>query len=166
MRPPGAPIEAVLDFGQGLVAAAPRRYNEQPSTLEQLLTAPQEASRLLEELSADEHELLARIAHRSYIDGRTQEQIAREFGLSRPKVQRLLERARGTGVVDIHIVAPSGLNLDLEGQLVDMFDLTEAIVSPSSPDPDGAARGGRQERGVVPRAPTRRRHGRRGGPRP
>lgn|GEM_PF-18043 len=102
-----------------------------------MLTVPKEASLLFEELSADEHELLARIAHRSYIDGRTQEQIAREFGLSRPKVQRLLERARGTGVVDIHIVAPSGLNLDLEGQLVDMFDLAEVIVSPSSPDPDG-----------------------------
>ena len=49
---------------------------------------------MAEELSWDDHELLARIAHRSYVDGRTQEEIAHEFGLSRPKVQRLLERAR------------------------------------------------------------------------
>ena len=50
-----------------------------------------------EDLSHDEFELLARIAHRYYVDGRTQEEIAREFGLSRPKVQRLLERARWSG---------------------------------------------------------------------
>jgi DNA-binding transcriptional regulator LsrR (DeoR family) len=39
---------------------------------------------------------------------RTQEEIAREFGLSRRKVQRLLERARWSGVVDIRIAAPPG----------------------------------------------------------
>jgi DNA-binding transcriptional regulator LsrR (DeoR family) len=89
-----------------------------------------------EDLSWDDHELLARIAHRYYIDGWTQEEIAREFGLSRPKVQRLLERARASGVVDIHIEAPAGLNLDLEKQLTDAFQLTDAIVSPGRPDAD------------------------------
>jgi DNA-binding transcriptional regulator LsrR (DeoR family) len=90
----------------------------------------------LPDLSRDDHELLARIAHRSYKDGRSQEEIAREFGLSRPKVQRLLERARSTGVVDIHIEVPAGLNLELERQLVDTFGLTDAIVSPARSDPD------------------------------
>ena len=89
-----------------------------------------------EELTWDDHELLARIAHRSYIDGRTQEEIAQEFGLSRPKVQRLLERARQSGVVDIHIEAPPGLNLELESQLADAFGLSEAIVGPGRSDPD------------------------------
>lgn len=89
-----------------------------------------------DELTWDDHELLARIAHRSYIDGHTQEQIAQEFGLSRPKVQRLLERARQAGVVDIHIEAPPGLNLELEAQLVEAFRLSDAIVSPSRADPD------------------------------
>lgn len=89
-----------------------------------------------EELTWEDHELLARIAHRSYVDGRTQEQIATEFGLSRPKVQRLLERARTAGVVDIHIEAPPGLNLDLESRLVGTFDLTDAIVSPRRPNPE------------------------------
>ena len=91
---------------------------------------------MLEDLSWDDHELLARIAHRSYKEGRTQEEIAREFGLSRPKVQRLLERARSSGVVDIHIEAPAGLNLELEKQLIDTFHLTDAIVSPGRADPD------------------------------
>ena len=74
-----------------------------------------------EELSRDEHELLARIARRSYFDGRTQGEIAGEFGLSRPKVQRLLERARSTGVVEIHIQAPAGVHIALEARLVELF---------------------------------------------
>jgi DNA-binding transcriptional regulator LsrR (DeoR family) len=88
------------------------------------------------ELTSEEHELLARIARRSYVDGQTQEQIAREFGLSRQKVQRLLERARASGVVDIHIEAPPGVNLELEGELIAAFGLTDAIVTPDRPDPE------------------------------
>jgi DNA-binding transcriptional regulator LsrR (DeoR family) len=87
-----------------------------------------------EELGWDEHELLARIAHRSYVDNRTQEEIGREFGLSRPKVQRLLERARAAGVVEFHIAAPPGLNLDLEARLIATFRLADAIVSPNRTD--------------------------------
>ena len=98
------------------------------------LTSP--GVRLLpDNLGQDEYELLARIAHRYYADGRTQEEIAREFGLSRPKVQRLLERARWSGVVDIHIEAPPWLNLDLEAQLREPFHLSDAIVGPAAPDP-------------------------------
>ena len=88
------------------------------------------------ELTRDEHELLARIAHRSYVDGRTQGQIAEEFRLSRPKVQRLLERARSSGVVDIHIDVPQGIDLDLEARLAAAFGLADVLVSPSGPDAD------------------------------
>jgi DNA-binding transcriptional regulator LsrR (DeoR family) len=90
---------------------------------------------LPDDLSADDHELLARIAHRSYVDGRTQEEIATEFGRSRPKIQRLLERARTTGVVEIHIASPAGLHLDLESRLINGFGLADAIVSPDRADP-------------------------------
>jgi deoxyribonucleoside regulator len=88
------------------------------------------------ELTSEEHELLARIARRSYVDGRTQEEIAREFGLSRQKIQRLLDRARAAGVVEIHIEAPPGVNLELEGELITAFGLTDAIVTPVRPDPE------------------------------
>ena len=91
---------------------------------------------MTEEIGWDERELLARIAHRSYVDGRTQEEIGQEFGLSRPKVQRLLERARASGVVEIHIEGPPGLNLDLEAQLKAVFGLADAIVGPVRPDPE------------------------------
>jgi DNA-binding transcriptional regulator LsrR (DeoR family) len=88
-----------------------------------------------EDLSAEDFERLARIAHRYYVDERTQEEIAREFSLSRPKVQRLLERARWSGIVDIRIATPPWLNLDLETRLREAFRLADAIVAPRRADP-------------------------------
>jgi DNA-binding transcriptional regulator LsrR (DeoR family) len=90
---------------------------------------------LPEDLRQDDYELLARIAHRYYVDDRTQEEIATEFALSRPKVQRLLDRARWAGIVDIHIEAPPWLHLDLEAELRQAFGLSDVIVAPSRPDP-------------------------------
>jgi len=109
-------------------------------TSERLLTHPHARSRGVtsqmggtmepEDLNAEDFERLARIAHRYYVDGRTQEEIGREFGLSRPKVQRLLDRARWSGVVDIRIATPPWLNLDLESGLREEFRLSDAIVAP------------------------------------
>jgi DNA-binding transcriptional regulator LsrR (DeoR family) len=100
-----------------------------------LLTNVSGVRLLPDNLGQDEYELLARIAHRYYADGCTQEEIAREFALSRPKVQRLLERARWSGIVDIHIEAPPWLNLDLEAHLRETFGLTDVIVAPRRDDP-------------------------------
>ena len=88
-----------------------------------------------DDLSADTFELLARLADRYYVDGRTQVEIAREFALSRPKVQRLLEQARLTHVVEIRVEAPPWLHLDLEAQLREAFRLSDVIVSPARMDP-------------------------------
>ena len=90
----------------------------------------------LDDLGHDEFELLARVAHRYYADGLTQEALAREFGLSRPKVQRLLDRARAAGVVDIRIAKPPWLHLDLERALRERFGLAEAMVAPARSDAD------------------------------
>jgi DNA-binding transcriptional regulator LsrR (DeoR family) len=87
------------------------------------------------DLSPEDFERLARIAHRYYVDGRTQEEIGREFGLSRPKVQRLLEQARWSAVVEIRIATPPWLNLDLEARLREEFRLADAIVAPRRADP-------------------------------
>jgi DNA-binding transcriptional regulator LsrR (DeoR family) len=80
------------------------------------------------------HELLVRVASMYYLDNMSQEDIGRALGLSRPKVQRLLDRARKEGVVEIRIHALPSLNLDLETQLKSNFDLREAIVAPSHPN--------------------------------
>lgn len=90
---------------------------------------------MAEDLRQDQYELLARIAHRYYVDDRTQEEIAREFALSRPKVQRLLVQARQAGVVEIRVQAPTWLHLELEDALCATFGLTDAIVSQSRADP-------------------------------
>ena len=47
--------------------------------------------------------LLARIAWMYYIQGLTQEEIARKLDFSRTKVTRLLAQAREEGVVEINI---------------------------------------------------------------
>jgi deoxyribonucleoside regulator len=89
-----------------------------------------------DELARDEFELLARVAHRYHLDGLTQQAIARELGLSRPKVQRLLDRARAHGVVDVHVEVPPWLHLDLERQLQQAFDLDAVIVATARADPE------------------------------
>ncbi|HEX5826923.1 MAG TPA: sugar-binding transcriptional regulator, partial [Candidatus Limnocylindrales bacterium] len=91
----------------------------------------------LDDLGQDEFELLARISHRYFVDGLTQEALAPEFGLSRQKVQRMLDRARAVGVVDIRVAMPPWLHLDLERAVRDAFGLTEVIVAPARQDPDG-----------------------------
>jgi DNA-binding transcriptional regulator LsrR (DeoR family) len=90
---------------------------------------------LEEDIGQDLYEFLARIAHRYYVDDRTQEEIAREFALSRAKVQRLLVQARRAGVVSIAIQSPPSLHLELEHEFRTRFHLTDAIVSASQDDP-------------------------------
>lgn len=88
----------------------------------------------LDDLGHDEFELLARLAFGYYEEGLTQEAVARRFGLSRPKVQRLLDRARTVGVVDIRISAPPWLHVDLERELRERFGLAEVIIAPRRGD--------------------------------
>ncbi|HEX5825926.1 MAG TPA: sugar-binding transcriptional regulator [Candidatus Limnocylindrales bacterium] len=90
----------------------------------------------LDDLGPDEFELLARISNRYFVDGLTQEALGREFGLSRQKVQRLLDHARAAGVVDIRIATPPWLHLDLERAVRSAFGLVEVIVAPERAEPD------------------------------
>jgi DNA-binding transcriptional regulator LsrR (DeoR family) len=90
----------------------------------------------LHDLGPEEFELLARLALGYYEDGLTQDALAGKFGLSRPKVQRLLERARSVGVVDIRVQTPPWLHVDLERELRETFGLSEVIVAPDRADPE------------------------------
>lgn len=80
------------------------------------------------------YELLVRVASMYYLDNLSQVEIGLALGLSRPKVQRLLERARAEGIVEIRIHAVPSVNLDLETRLKSTFGLKQAIVAPSHPD--------------------------------
>ena len=83
-------------------------------------------------LSRDQHRLLYQIAQAYYIDGHTQQQIAKTFGLSRPKVSRLLKLARERKIVNITFNPPSGGLTDLERELKQKYGLDEVVAVPVS----------------------------------
>lgn len=65
-----------------------------------------------------------------YEQNLTQEKIALKFGLSRPRVSRLLDEARRLGLVTISVRAPYSDCGGLESHLEKNFGLEEAIVTP------------------------------------
>jgi DNA-binding transcriptional regulator LsrR (DeoR family) len=86
-------------------------------------------------LNSDMHRLLYKLAQAYYLDGLTQQQIADRFGLSRPKVSRLLHQGREEGVINVSLVPPPDSMADLEHDLERKYGLEEAVVvSVSKPD--------------------------------
>lgn len=83
--------------------------------------------------SNEDLRLLVKVSRFYYEDGLNQDAITTRLGLSRSKVSRLMARARATGIVQINVVAPEGLFLDVEGRLEDRFGLEEALVVESHP---------------------------------
>lgn len=70
-------------------------------------------------------------ARRHYIDGETMETIARELGVSRPKVSRLLLRARETGVVRISLAEPPGSGSPTARRIAELFGINVHIANVS-----------------------------------
>lgn len=89
-------------------------------------------------LGPDEALRLAQIARRFYLDGQSKQDIARDLGVTRFKVARLLEDARDRGVVHIEIAAPSLIDPDLSERLAAAYRLRHAIVLavPDCPEPE------------------------------
>ena len=65
-----------------------------------------------------------------YVGGLTQDQIARELGVSRQRAQRLVSRAMADGLIHVRINHRIGACLDLESALTARFDLTRCRVAP------------------------------------
>lgn len=76
----------------------------------------------------DPRELMVVAAWLYYHDGLTQEQVARELGISRVRVTRLLQRARREGIVQIRITRPLPVQYHLERELRRVFNLQDVIV--------------------------------------
>lgn len=72
--------------------------------------------------------LMARIAWMYYINELTQKEIGQVLGISRVKVNRLLQQARDMGIVEISVITPPGIYVELEGKLRDCFGLRDAVV--------------------------------------
>ncbi|MDU0349631.1 sugar-binding transcriptional regulator [Actinomyces sp. MRS3W] len=74
-------------------------------------------------------ELLLRVARLYYEEHRTQAEIAREIGYSRPSVSRLLTRARNRGIVRISISHPLEHILSVEKRLREALPLKTVRVT-------------------------------------
>lgn len=72
--------------------------------------------------------LLAAVARRYYLAGRTKVELGEEFGLSRFQVARLLDKALATGVVRIEVGSPGALDLELSSRLQEAYGLQHAVV--------------------------------------
>jgi DNA-binding transcriptional regulator LsrR (DeoR family) len=72
--------------------------------------------------------LIASVARRYYLEGRSKIEIGEEFGLSRFKVARLLETARASGLVHIAITDPDMIDIGLSTRLRDAYGLQHALV--------------------------------------
>lgn len=80
-----------------------------------------------------QHEFLAQVASLYYERGLTQDDVARQLGLSRVKVYRLLKQAREEQVVQITIHWPVKRDAPLEDALKQHFGLKDAVVLQTSP---------------------------------
>lgn len=71
-----------------------------------------------------------------FLDGRSQDDIARVLGTSRSNVSRMLSAARKLGIVEIRIQDEAGRDTDLEQALADRFGLAHVRVAAFRPRQD------------------------------
>lgn len=87
-------------------------------------------------LVENQHNQALQAAKLYYYQGLTTEEIARELGLSRPKVSRLLSLAKRQGMVQIRIVDPGGDSHSLEWEIKAKYGLAAVHTVPV---PDNAS---------------------------
>lgn len=76
----------------------------------------------------NEKYLLIEIAVMYYLEGKTQNQIATELYISRPKVSRMLKKAKELGVVDISINYDCDTLKLLQNEIKEKFDINNVVV--------------------------------------
>ena len=80
------------------------------------------------------------VARRYYIEGKTKADIARELGISRFRVARILGHARDSGLVHVEIVLPAPVDVDLSERLRAAFSLHYAIAVSTPDEPEESLR--------------------------
>ncbi len=73
-------------------------------------------------------ELMTKVSILYYKKELNQTKIASKLGISRPKVSRLIKKAREKGIVKIKIDSPANDNSYLESELADKFNLNEVLI--------------------------------------
>ncbi|MBV8535014.1 MAG: sugar-binding transcriptional regulator [Alphaproteobacteria bacterium] len=79
-------------------------------------------------------QLAARICWHYFKEAQTQEAIAQRLGLTRKRVNQILNDARASGFVQVTINSPISACIGMESRLMEAYGLRRAIVVPS-PDP-------------------------------
>ena len=81
---------------------------------------------------------LAAVARRFYVDGVPKLEIAKEFGVSRFKIARLLDQALARGIVRIEVSVPAHIDTELSERVRAAYRLRHAIVvdTPEHPETD------------------------------
>lgn len=98
-------------------------------------------------------ELVTRIASMYYLEDMTQEAIAAQLGLSRPKVWRLLAQAKEAGIVQITVNVHPSLAVPTETEMTARFGLARTILVVDQDDEDGVrAQAGREAVALLDRA--------------
>jgi len=95
---------------------------------ERILIGERNPTVVLTHPSSEELRLLVKVSRFYYEDGLNQDAIRVRLGLSRSKVSRLMAQARAQGIVQINVVVPEQLYLDVERRLQERFGLDEALV--------------------------------------
>lgn len=91
-------------------------------------------------ISLDKRKRLAYVARRYYLEDQKQSDIARELGVSRPMVSRLLAEARALGVVEITVHDPETRTARLMERLRRMGSVQGGVLIDDGGDSDGANR--------------------------
>ena len=81
-------------------------------------------------------ELLTRVASMYYLEDMTQETIATNLGLSRPKIWRLLTQAKRAGIVEISVNLHPSLAVPVESEMTARFALSRTILVVDQGDED------------------------------
>ncbi len=79
-------------------------------------------------------EAMARISWYYYKQGMTQTAIAKKMNTNRLKIMKILERARDRGIVEIRIKREYQNILEIEKELIQKFNLVDAMVIPYDGD--------------------------------
>ncbi|MDZ7795470.1 MAG: hypothetical protein U5P10_17785 [Spirochaetia bacterium] len=75
-------------------------------------------------------DLISRIAWLYYIKQLNQQEIADKLLISRPKVQRLLEKARDQEIIQFFIKHPNYNLFEIEREIVHKFRIRDALIVP------------------------------------
>lgn len=82
-------------------------------------------------MTSEERILQTRVAWRYYHEGSTQADIAVQLGITRARVNKILQECHDQGVVQIIINAEWASCVEIESELEKKFGLTQAIVVPT-----------------------------------